>query len=116
VKTEKYEYDWGIIVNFRHKMDKGKKGNDSNPLTAEPSIIVDILLHVKKSSDDEAETNVPCSPGEVSSTCSLFIYLLNTINFIVFIIIIIIIIIILLMPPLLGHRPSLWITHKENGP
>jgi hypothetical protein len=27
-----------------------------------------------------------------------------------------IIIIILLMSPLLGHRPSLWITHKENGP
>jgi hypothetical protein len=25
------------------------------------------------------------------------------------------IIISLLMPPLLGHRPSLWITHKENG-
>jgi hypothetical protein len=26
------------------------------------------------------------------------------------------IIISLLMFPLLGHRPSLWITHKENGP
>jgi hypothetical protein len=22
----------------------------------------------------------------------------------------------LLMSPLLGHRPTLWITHKENGP
>jgi hypothetical protein len=22
----------------------------------------------------------------------------------------------LLISPLLGHRPSLWITHKENGP
>jgi uncharacterized membrane protein YagU involved in acid resistance len=31
-------------------------------------------------------------------------------------IIIIIIIISLLMSPLLGHRPSLWITYKENGP
>jgi hypothetical protein len=30
--------------------------------------------------------------------------------------IIIIIIISLLMSPLLGHRPSLWITRKENGP
>jgi hypothetical protein len=30
--------------------------------------------------------------------------------------VIIIIIISLLMSPLLGHRPSLWITHKENGP
>jgi hypothetical protein len=28
----------------------------------------------------------------------------------------IIIIISLLMSLLLGHRPSLWITHKENGP
>jgi hypothetical protein len=27
----------------------------------------------------------------------------------------VIIIISLLMSPLLGHRPSLWITHKENG-
>jgi hypothetical protein len=33
-----------------------------------------------------------------------------------FIIIIIIIIISLLISPLLGHRPSLWITHKENEP
>jgi hypothetical protein len=29
---------------------------------------------------------------------------------------IIIIIISLLMSPLLEHRPSLWIIHKENGP
>jgi hypothetical protein len=28
----------------------------------------------------------------------------------------IIIMISLLMSPLLGHMPSLWITHKENGP
>jgi hypothetical protein len=27
-----------------------------------------------------------------------------------------IIIISILMSPLLEHRPSLWITHKENGP
>jgi hypothetical protein len=26
------------------------------------------------------------------------------------------IIISLIMSPLLGHRPSLWITHKKNGP
>jgi hypothetical protein len=31
-------------------------------------------------------------------------------------IIIIIITISLLMPPLLEHRSSIWITHKENGP
>ncbi|KAL0850985.1 hypothetical protein ABMA28_006878 [Loxostege sticticalis] len=65
VKTEKYEYDWGIIVNFRHKMDRNKKGQkDQNPLTAEPAIVVDILLHVKTAVGDEAETNVPCPPGE----------------------------------------------------
>ncbi|CAG9796444.1 unnamed protein product [Diatraea saccharalis] len=64
VKTEKYEYDWGIIVNFRHKMDRGKKGKDPNPLTAEPAIIVDILLHVKKADEHEADTNVPCPVGE----------------------------------------------------
>ncbi|KAL4716852.1 hypothetical protein ACJJTC_012663 [Scirpophaga incertulas] len=64
VKTEKYEYDWGIIVNFKHKMDKGKKGLEQNPLTAEAVIIVDILLHVKKSKGDEPDTNVPCPPGE----------------------------------------------------
>jgi hypothetical protein len=29
---------------------------------------------------------------------------------------VIFIIISLLMSPLLGHKPSLWITHKENGP
>jgi hypothetical protein len=28
---------------------------------------------------------------------------------------VIIIIISLLMPPLLGHKPSLWINHKEHG-
>ncbi|XP_049874701.1 exosome RNA helicase MTR4 [Pectinophora gossypiella] len=65
VKTEKYEYDWGIIVNFRHKMDKkGKKGQEVNPLSAEAVIVVDILLHVKKAGEDDAETNVPCPPGE----------------------------------------------------
>ncbi|XP_028158859.1 exosome RNA helicase MTR4 isoform X2 [Ostrinia furnacalis] len=66
VKTEKYEYDWGIIVNFRHKMNRGKKDKDKdqNPLTAEPAIVVDILLHVKKAVGDEIDTNVPCPPGE----------------------------------------------------
>ncbi|VVC93319.1 unnamed protein product [Leptidea sinapis] len=45
VKTEKYEYDWGVIVNFKHKTGKGKKGKDENPLTADTVIMVDILLH-----------------------------------------------------------------------
>lgn len=65
VKTEKYEYDWGIIVNFRQKTNKSKKQEEENPLTAEPVILVDILLHVKKESEHEGETNVPCPPGEV---------------------------------------------------
>ncbi|CAH0727479.1 unnamed protein product, partial [Brenthis ino] len=62
VKTEKFEYDWGIIVNFRHKTGKGKKQAE-NPLSAETVIIVDILLHVKKGKGD-TETNPPCPPGE----------------------------------------------------
>ncbi|CAK1602267.1 unnamed protein product [Parnassius mnemosyne] len=64
VKTEKHEYDWGIIVNFKHKMGKGKKPQEENPLTAESVIIVDILLHVKKSEPDDTDTKIPCPPGE----------------------------------------------------
>ncbi|XP_050666669.1 exosome RNA helicase MTR4 [Leptidea sinapis] len=64
VKTEKYEYDWGVIVNFKHKTGKGKKGKDENPLTADTVIMVDILLHVKKPGKDDYETNIPCPPGE----------------------------------------------------
>ncbi|XP_068626298.1 exosome RNA helicase MTR4 [Battus philenor] len=62
VKTEKHEYDWGIIINFKHTTGKGKK--NENPLTAETVIIVDILLHVKKSKPDDTDTKVPCPPGE----------------------------------------------------
>ncbi|PZC76368.1 hypothetical protein B5X24_HaOG204735 [Helicoverpa armigera] len=62
IKTEKHEFDWGIIVNFRHRTGKGKKGED-NPLTSESVIIVDILLHVKKADGEDAE-KVPCPPGE----------------------------------------------------
>lgn len=65
MKTEKYEYDWGIIVNFRQKLNKGPKGQEVNPLTAETVIVVDILLHVKKPGEDDKEKNVPCPPGEV---------------------------------------------------
>uniref|UniRef100_A0A2A4J3B7 Exosome RNA helicase MTR4 n=1 Tax=Heliothis virescens TaxID=7102 RepID=A0A2A4J3B7_HELVI len=62
IKTEKHEFDWGIIVNFRHRTGKGKKGED-NPLTSESVIIVDTLLHVKKADGEDAE-KVPCPPGE----------------------------------------------------
>lgn len=65
MKTEKYEYDWGIIVNFRHKSVKGWRSKEENPLTADTVIIVDILLHVKKAAEDDPDTNVPCPPGEV---------------------------------------------------
>ncbi|KAF9793576.1 hypothetical protein SFRURICE_021593 [Spodoptera frugiperda] len=63
VKTEKHEYDWGIIVNFRHNTSKGKRGEE-NPLTSEAVILVDILLHVKKTSEDDTDSRVPCPPGE----------------------------------------------------
>ncbi|XP_053622157.1 exosome RNA helicase MTR4 [Plodia interpunctella] len=65
VKTEKYEYDWGIIVNFRHKSKgKGKRPQEENPLTAEDAIVVDILLHVRKPEAGDTDTNMPCPPGE----------------------------------------------------
>ncbi|CAK1540185.1 unnamed protein product [Leptosia nina] len=64
IKTEKYEYDWGIIVNFRHKTGKGKKGKEENPLTADTVIMVDTLLHVKKATEDDVDVNVPCPSGE----------------------------------------------------
>jgi hypothetical protein len=40
----------------------------------------------------------------------------NCIVHVMLIVIIIVIIISLLIPRLLRHRPSLWITHKKNGP
>jgi hypothetical protein len=51
---------------------------------------------------------------QISIQYFLTTYAIIIINIII--IIIIIIIISLLMSPLLGHRPSLWITQKENGP
>ncbi|XP_013133278.1 PREDICTED: superkiller viralicidic activity 2-like 2 [Papilio polytes] len=64
VKTEKHEYDWGIIVNFKHNTSRGKKQKEENPLTAEQVIIVDILLHVKKWDPSDLDTKFPCPPGE----------------------------------------------------
>lgn len=52
-------------MNFRQKTNKGKKQEEENPLTAEPVILVDILLHVKKGTEHDGETNVPCPSGEV---------------------------------------------------
>lgn len=64
VKTEKYEYDWGIIVNFRQTVKKEKGVEEANPLTSDVVIMVDILLHIKKQKGDEADKHVPCLPGE----------------------------------------------------
>ncbi|KAG7310496.1 hypothetical protein JYU34_003283 [Plutella xylostella] len=64
IKTEKHEYDWGITVNFRRQMPKGKKREEENPLTAETVLLVDVLLHVKRGTDDDPEKRVPCPPGE----------------------------------------------------
>ncbi|XP_048489060.1 exosome RNA helicase MTR4 isoform X2 [Plutella xylostella] len=64
IKTEKHEYDWGITVNFRRQMPKGKKREEENPLTAETVLLVDVLLHVKRGTEDDPEKRVPCPPGE----------------------------------------------------
>lgn len=73
MKTEKHEYDWGIIVNFKHNTSRGKKQKEENPLTAEQVIIVDILLHVKKWDPSDLDTKFPCPPGEVNNLFILFI-------------------------------------------
>ncbi|XP_052757560.1 exosome RNA helicase MTR4 [Galleria mellonella] len=63
IKTEKYEYDWGFVENIKHQTQKGKKGQET-PLTAEAVIVVDVLLHVKKSDKNDPDSNMPCPPGE----------------------------------------------------
>ncbi|KPJ16432.1 hypothetical protein RR48_05511 [Papilio machaon] len=77
VKTEKHEYDWGIIVNFKHNTAKGKKQKEENPLTAEQAIIVDILLHVKKWEPSDLDTKFPCPPGEALFATETFAMGLN---------------------------------------
>lgn len=41
------------------------KGKNDNPLSTDTVIIVDILLHVKKTTSEDTDINVPCPPGEV---------------------------------------------------
>lgn len=80
MKTEKHEYDWGIIVNFRQQMGKGKKPQEENPLTADATIVVDILLHIQKvKTEDDGEANIPCPPGEVSNRV-IIILMTNNLN------------------------------------
>ncbi|XP_075151409.1 exosome RNA helicase Mtr4 [Haematobia irritans] len=58
VKNENEEYDWGIVVNFKKQTSKTK-----NPLQAETSVIVDVLLHVSEESSKSDEPK-PCKPGQ----------------------------------------------------
>ncbi|XP_058789617.1 exosome RNA helicase MTR4 [Phymastichus coffea] len=55
VKNEHYEFDWGIIVNF-------KKKNPKNPEKEKTIIVIDILLHVSKESTESIPK--PCPEGE----------------------------------------------------
>ncbi|KAL7304922.1 hypothetical protein TKK_0002720 [Trichogramma kaykai] len=50
IKNDKYEFDWGIILNFK------KKGNEKT----ETHYVVDILLNIASDSTDLAP--VPCPP------------------------------------------------------
>lgn len=58
VKNDIEEYDWGIVVNFKKQTNKTK-----NPLKAETSVIVDVLLHVSEESSKNDEPK-PCKPGQ----------------------------------------------------
>ncbi|KAH8393685.1 hypothetical protein KR200_009714 [Drosophila serrata] len=52
------EYDWGIILNFK-KQDQKRK----NPLKDEPSVTIDVLLHVSEAAAKSGDTE-PCRPNE----------------------------------------------------
>ncbi|XP_005178234.1 exosome RNA helicase MTR4 [Musca domestica] len=58
VKNDTEEYDWGIVVNFKKQTSKTK-----NPLQAETSVIVDVLLHVSEESSKNDDPK-PCKPGQ----------------------------------------------------
>ncbi|BFF94216.1 exosome RNA helicase MTR4 [Drosophila madeirensis] len=52
------EYDWGIVLNFK-KHDQSRK----NPLKSEPSVTIDVLLHVSEAAAKSGDTE-PCQPNE----------------------------------------------------
>ncbi|XP_016962186.1 exosome RNA helicase MTR4 [Drosophila biarmipes] len=52
------EYDWGIVLNFK-KQDQSRK----NPLKTEPSVTIDVLLHVSEAAAKSGDTE-PCQPNE----------------------------------------------------
>lgn len=62
IQNESDEFDWGIIVNFK----KSSADSKSNPLNAEISVVVDVLLHVD---DDFGKDSIPraCPEGKKGS-------------------------------------------------
>ncbi|GAB6028829.1 Exosome RNA helicase MTR4 [Chamberlinius hualienensis] len=61
VKNDKYEFDWGIVINFQ----RDKKSKDDNPLTTEKSYIIDVLLPLAKDCSDSKSSGIrPCEEGE----------------------------------------------------
>lgn len=65
IKNEDDEFDWGIIINFKKEGEndssRRKKGN---PMNSEPTIIVDVLLHVASIKSEEAGKPKPCIEGD----------------------------------------------------
>lgn len=67
IKTEKHDYDWGVIINFKKQMDN-PGGKKKNPAKEAPSLIIDVLLHV--ASNDECKSVIadkkpePCPPDQ----------------------------------------------------
>lgn len=62
IQNESDEFDWGIIVNFKKTSSDSKQ----NPLNAEISVVVDVLLHVD---DDFGKDSIPraCPEGKKGS-------------------------------------------------
>ncbi|XP_001356169.3 exosome RNA helicase MTR4 [Drosophila pseudoobscura] len=58
VSSGTQEYDWGIVLNFK-KHDQSRK----NPLKSEPSVTIDVLLHVSEAAAKSGDTE-PCQPNE----------------------------------------------------
>ncbi|XP_070495125.1 exosome RNA helicase MTR4 [Chironomus tepperi] len=59
VKSEEYEYEWGMILDFKTE----KLDNTKNPLKTDTKLIVEVLLHLDDSSDN-TKSLLPCPPGK----------------------------------------------------
>lgn len=55
IQNEKNVFDWGIIVNFKKKTPR-------NPEKEKTVIVIDVLLHISKTSTENAP--VPCGPND----------------------------------------------------